>query len=57
LIGPGRAGVFVNLVPVFASVMAILFLGETFEQHHALALLLVLGGIGLSEIGRIRPPQ
>ena len=57
LIGPGRAGVFVNLVPVFASVMAILFLGEIFEQHHALALLLVLGGIGLSEIGRIRTPQ
>jgi drug/metabolite transporter (DMT)-like permease len=56
LIGPGRAGVFVNLVPVFASVMAILFLGETFENHHALSLLLVLGGIGLSEIGRIRPP-
>ena len=56
LIGPGRAGVFVNLVPVFASAMAILFLGETFEYHHALSLLLVLGGIGLSEIGRIRPP-
>ena len=56
LIGPGRAGVFVNLVPVFASVMAILFLGETFEYHHALSLLLVLGGIGLSEIGRIKPP-
>ena len=57
LIGPGRAGVFVNLVPVFASVMAILFLGESFEQHHALALLLVLGGIGLSEVGRIRTLQ
>jgi drug/metabolite transporter (DMT)-like permease len=55
LIGPGRAGVFVNLVPVFASVMAILFLGETFEVHHGLSLVLVLGGIGLSEIGRIRP--
>jgi drug/metabolite transporter (DMT)-like permease len=56
LIGPGRAGVFVNLVPVFASVMAIWFLGEAFEIHHALSLLLVLGGIGLSELGRIRPP-
>jgi drug/metabolite transporter (DMT)-like permease len=55
LIGPGRAGVFVNLVPVFASVMAIFFLGETFELHHALSLLLVLGGIGLSELGRVRP--
>jgi len=54
LIGPGRAGVFVNLVPVFASVMAILFLGERFELYHALSLLLVLGGIGLSELGRSR---
>ncbi len=56
LIGPGRAGVFVNLVPVFASVMAILFLDERFELYHALSLLLVLGGIGLSELGRIRSP-
>jgi len=56
LIGPGRAGVFVNLVPVFASLMAVFFLGEAFELHHGLSLALVLGGIGLSEIGRIRPP-
>ena len=52
LIGPGRAGVFVNLVPVFASVMAVLFLDEAFEFYHALALALVLGGIWLSEIGK-----
>ena len=29
LIGPGRAGVFVNLVPVFAPILAVLILGET----------------------------
>lgn len=52
LIGPGRAGVFVNLVPVFASIMAVVFLNEVFEYYHALALALVLGGIGLSEIGK-----
>ncbi|MCP4388067.1 MAG: DMT family transporter [Gammaproteobacteria bacterium] len=52
LIGPGRAGVFVNLVPVFASIMAVIFLGEAFELYHALALTLVLGGIWLSEIGK-----
>jgi len=52
LIGPGRAGVFVNLVPVFASIMAVIFLQEVFELYHALALALVLGGIGLSEIGK-----
>ncbi len=52
LIGPGRAGVFVNLVPVFASLMAVFFLGESFEIFHAVALTLVLGGIGLSELGK-----
>jgi drug/metabolite transporter (DMT)-like permease len=52
LIGPGRAGVFVNLVPVFASIMAVVFLQESFELFHAVSLGLVLGGIGLSEIGK-----
>lgn len=49
LIGPGRAGVFINLVPVFASIMAVLVLSEPFELFHALALALVLTGIWLSE--------
>ena len=52
LIEPGRAGVFVNLVPVFASIMAVFFLGESFEIFHAVAITLVLGGIGLSELGK-----
>jgi len=52
LIGPGRAGIFVNLVPVFASVLAVVFLREPFEFYHGVALALVLGGIGLSERGR-----
>ncbi|WP_102867434.1 DMT family transporter [Pseudovibrio exalbescens] len=49
LIGPGRAGIFVNLVPIFASVFAIVILGEPFELYHGLALVLVLGGIYVSE--------
>jgi drug/metabolite transporter (DMT)-like permease len=49
LIGPGRAGLFVNLVPVFASLLAVLILKEPFEGYHALALALVLGGIWLAE--------
>ncbi|MBX2867933.1 MAG: DMT family transporter [Acidiferrobacterales bacterium] len=49
ILGPGRAGVFVNLVPVFASIFAVAFLGEAFQSYHALALCLVLGGIWLSE--------
>lgn len=52
LIGPSRAGVFVNLVPVFASILAVTFLREPFEVYHAIALCLVLGGIWLSERGK-----
>jgi drug/metabolite transporter (DMT)-like permease len=54
LIGPSRAGVFVNLVPVFASILALLVLHEPFRLFHAVALALVLGGIWLSEHGKAR---
>jgi drug/metabolite transporter (DMT)-like permease len=52
LIGPSRAGIFVNLVPVFASILALVVLHEPFEPFHAVALALVLGGIWLSERGK-----
>lgn len=52
LIGPGRAGVFVNLVPVFASLLAVGLLGESFEVYHGVALCAVVGGIWLSEHGK-----
>ena len=34
LIGPGRAGVFVNLVPIFGAIMAVVILGEPFARYH-----------------------
>jgi drug/metabolite transporter (DMT)-like permease len=49
LIGPGRAGIFVNLVPIFASFLAVSILGEPFRIYHGAALFLVLGGIWLAE--------
>ena len=49
LIGPGRAGVFVNLVPVFGALMAVILLGEPFAAYHVLALLLVAGGIAVAQ--------
>ncbi len=52
ILGPSRAGVFVNLVPIFASIMAVAFLGEPFEIYHGLALGLVLFGIWMSERGK-----
>lgn len=52
LIGPGRAGIFFNLVPIFAVIIAVGFLGERFYLYHGLALALVLGGITLSEYAK-----
>jgi drug/metabolite transporter (DMT)-like permease len=49
LIGPGRAGLFINLVPVFGALLAVAILHEPFGVHHALALLLVLAGILIAE--------
>ena len=49
LIGPARSGVFVNLVPVFASFLAVQLLGEAFEMYHGLSLFLVLSGIYIFE--------
>jgi len=52
LIGSGRASVFINLVPVFAPILAVLLLGEAFRLYHVFALALVLGGIWLAERGK-----
>ena len=49
LIGPGPAGLYVNTVPVFASVLAVLLLGEDFRLHHVAAMALVFAGIYLFE--------
>ena len=51
LIGPGRAGVFVNLVPVFGAIMAVVLLGEPLETYHLVALALVVGGIAIAQWG------
>ena len=52
LIGAGRAGIFINLVPVFGSILAVVLLHEPFRLYHLAALALVLGGIALAERGK-----
>ena len=49
LIGPNRAGLFVNLVPVFGAGLAVLVAGEAFGASEAAALGLVLSGILIAE--------
>jgi drug/metabolite transporter (DMT)-like permease len=49
LIGPGRAGAFVNLVPAFGALMAVVLLGEPFAVYHVVALALVVGGVAIAQ--------
>ena len=49
LIGPNPAALFLNLVPIFGSLLAIIVLGEAFQIYHAVALVLVIGGILLAQ--------
>jgi drug/metabolite transporter (DMT)-like permease len=43
-LGAVRAGVFTHLVPVFAALFAVTFLGEKLRPYHALGFVLVAGG-------------
>ena len=45
LIGANRAAPFFHVVPVFGSVMAIAFLGETPRPFHFIGFALVLTGV------------
>ena len=48
-IGPSRSGLYTNLVPVFSSILAVLFLGENFKFYHFLSLTMIFVGIYLFE--------
>lgn len=49
LMGPSRAGIFMNLVPIFSALLGVSLLGEPFRWFHAVAIVLVIGGIWLAE--------
>lgn len=45
LIGPARAGQFLNLMPLFGAGLAIVLLGEPFGTYHLIGVALILLGI------------
>jgi drug/metabolite transporter (DMT)-like permease len=49
-IGGNRAGLFINLVPIFGSILAVLILQEAFRWYHGIGLVLVVGGILVAEM-------
>jgi len=49
MIGANRAGLFINLVPIFGTLCSIVLLGEALHLYHVIAMALALGGIWLAE--------
>ena len=49
LIGPSSAGLYTNLVPIFAALLAISILDEILSLYHLIAIVLVFAGIAIFE--------
>ena len=49
LIGVGICGLFLNLVPISASFLAVTLLSENFGVFHAVSLILVVLGLWLAQ--------
>ncbi len=45
MVGANMAGPFIHLMPVFSTILAVVFLGETLTPNHIKAILLIFGGI------------
>jgi len=48
LIGPSRSAIFLNLIPLFSAILAILFTGESIHIYHGVGAILVIGGVYLT---------
>ncbi len=46
-LGPNRAGLFINLIPVFAALLSVALLGERLRGFHLTGLALIAGGMAL----------
>ncbi len=51
-LGPGRAGLFIHLIPAFTVLMAMALLGETLQQFHFTGIALIGIGIYFSTLSR-----
>lgn len=56
-VGANAAGVTLHLLPAFGTILAILFLGETFQGFHALGIATILAGVVLATRSPTRSPS
>ncbi len=52
LVGPNRAGFTAHLLPAFATVLAVIFLGEQLHLYHVVGIAVVLFGVYLATSAR-----
>jgi len=52
--GPGKAGIYTNIVPIFSSFLAVIILNQSFHIFHGISLVLVLTGIWIVEKNSIK---
>jgi drug/metabolite transporter (DMT)-like permease len=58
LMGPDRAGVYSNLVPIYSAILGVLILNEAFSLYHFLSISTVITGLTIisqSKSNNIRP--
>jgi len=48
IIGPNRSGIFLSLIPLFSTIMAITFFNEKFQFFHLIGAILIILGLFLS---------
>ncbi len=48
IIGANRAGIFLSLIPLFSTIMAIIFFNEQFNYYHSIGAFLIVLGLFLS---------
>ena len=53
-VGPGKASLFIHLMPVFGTLLSAIFLGERPQPYHALGIALILSGIFLTSTSKAR---
>lgn len=52
-IGANKTGMFINLLPVFASILAVAFLGESFRWFHLVGMVVIVSGmLAFNKLGK-----
>lgn len=49
-IGASQTSIFLNLMPIFTAVIAVLYLHESWQMYHTIGTLLILGGVVMAQV-------